>query len=380
MEKWTEMPATYVRVNLTAIASNVRAVLSRLGDSQLMAVVKGNAYGHGMVPVAECCIAAGAHWLGVSYVDEAVKLRAAGLTAPTLAFVPPTEAQCQAAVEHDVTVTITTETHLAWLREAASQTGKVATAQIFVDADLGRPSAGDNLVRLLQIAAGFPLLRITGVYTHFDSTDTSCVRSWLDIVKPGSELRAFAAVVKKLAQQHLGMEIVFHAAASSLFLTAPDSHLDLVRIGTLLYGQYPPGVPANKRNLDINPNTFELRSTIVAIDELLPGASVGYGREFVCRRPTRVATLPLGYAQGLSLLPASLARRQYSWWRCLGGKQRPLVVLIDGQGAPIIGRIGMDQCAVDVTDLPDIEVGQVVVVPTRRTVISPEVPRIYVKE
>jgi len=344
-----------------------------------MAVVKGNAYGHGMVRVAERCVDAGAHWLGVSYVDEAVKLRAAGVTAPTLAFVPPTEEQCRAAVVQDITVTIITEDHLAWLREAAAQTGKVATAQIFVDADLGRPSAGDDLVRLLQIAAGFPQLRITGVYTHFDGTDTSSVRSVLDIVKPGSELHAFAALVKKLAQQYLGTEILFHAAASSLFLTAPDSHLDLVRIGTLLYGQYPPNVPANKRNIDLNPHTFELRSTIVAIDEVPAGTAVGSGREFVCRRSTRVATLPLGYAQGLSLVPPFLARRRDTWWRRLASQQRPPVVLIDGQEVPIIGRIGMDQCAVDVTDLPGVEVGQTVVVPTHCTLISPDVSRIYVE-
>ncbi len=313
------MPATYVRVNLGAIAQNVRAILAQLCHTQLMAVVKGNAYGHGMVPVAKCCIAAGAHWLGVSYVDEAVKLREGNVTVPTLAFVPPTEEQCQIAVEHDVTVTITTEDHLAWLREAAAETGQVATAQIFVDADLGRPSAGDDLARLLQIAAGFPQLSITGVYTHFDGTDTSSVRSLLDVVKPGSELQAFAAVVKKLAQQHLDADIIFHAAASSLFLTAPDSHFDLVRIGTLLYGQYPPDVPADKHSLDLAPDTFELCSTIAAIDEVPAGATVGYGKEFVCRRPTRLATLPLGYSQGLSLLPVSLAQRRYTWWRRLVG-------------------------------------------------------------
>jgi len=373
------MPTTYVRVNLAAIASNVRAVLSRLDNSQLMAVVKGNAYGHGMVRVAERCVAAGAQWLGVSYVDEAVKLRAAGVTAPTLAFVPPTEEQCQVAVEQDITVTITTEDHLAWLREVAAQTGKVATAQIFVDADLGRPSAGDDLVPLLQIAAGFPQLNVTGVYTHFDGTDTSAVRGLLDVVKPGSELQAFAAIIKKLAQQYLAAPIIFHAAASSLFLTAPHSHLDLVRIGTLLYGQYPPDVPASKRNLDIAPDTFELRSTIVAIDEVPAGTTVGSGREFVCHRPTQVATLPLGYAQGLSPMPAGPTRRRDTWWRRLVGQQRPPVVLIDGEEVPIIGRIGMDQCAVDVTDLPGAEVGQTVVVPTHCTLISPDVPRVYIQ-
>jgi len=234
-------------------------------------------------------------------------------------------------------------------------------------------------VRLLQIAAGFPQLKITGVYTHFDGTDTSSVRGLLDVVKPGSELQAFAAVVKKLAQHYLGAQIVFHAAASSLFLTAPDSHLDLVRIGTLLYGQYPPDLPADQRNLDLASDTFELRSTIVAIDAVPTGTTVGSGREFVCRRPTRVATLPLGYAQGLSLVPAFPARRRNTWWRQLTSRQRPPVVLIDGEEVPIIGRIGMDQCAVDVTDMTEVEVGQMVVMPARRTVISPDVPRIYVE-
>jgi len=372
------MPATYVRVNLPAIAHNARQVLDRLGDkAALMAVVKGNAYGHGMVRVAQACAAAGAHQLGVSYVGEGVRLRQAGLTVPLLAFVPPTEQQCPAAVEHQITVTVTTEDHLAWLRAAAAETGQTARGQLFVDADLGRPSAGDDLVRLLEIAGGFPQLNITGVYTHCDAAWAAPGGTLLDVVQPGSELQVFAAAVKRLAREHLGAEILLHAAASAMVLTQPDSHLDMVRIGTLLYGQYPPGVAEKDCSLELDPDTFELCSTIVAIDELSAGAAVGYGREFVCRRPTRVATLPLGYAQGLSLLPASLAHKRYRWWRQLLDRPKQLVVLIDGQRAPIIGRIGMDQCAVDVTGLPQAQVGTVVTIPSRRTAISPDVPRIY---
>ncbi len=374
------MPATYVRVNLAAIAHNVREVLDRLDDQALlMAVVKGNAYGHGMVRVAQTCVAGGAHQLGVSYVREGVRLRQAGLSVPVLAFVPPTEEQCLAAVEHQVTVTITTEDHLAWLRAAAAQTGQTARGQIFVDADLGRPSAGDDLVRLVEIAGGFPGLEITGVYTHFDAAGAAPIRSLLDIAQPGSELRVFAAAVKRLAREHLGTEILFHAAASAMFLTPPSAHLDMVRIGTLLYGQYPAGVPEKDRALELDPDTFELCSTIVAIDELPTGAAVGYGREFVCRRPTRVATLPVGYSHGLSLLPASLARRRYRWWRRLLDRPAQPVVLIDGQRAPIIGRVSMDQCTVDVTEVPQAQVGAVVTIPTRRTVISPDVPRVYIE-
>ena len=374
------MAATYVRVNLSAIAHNVRQVLHRLGDkAALMAVVKSNAYGHGMTRVAQACVAAGAHQLGVSYVDEGVRLREAGLSVPVLAFVPPTEQQCLAAVEHQVTVTVTTEDHLAWLRAAAAQIGQTARGQIFVDADLGRPSAGDDLVRLLEIAGGFPELDITGVYTHFDGGGAAPIRSLLDIVQPGSELQVFAAAVKRLAREHLGTEVLFHAAASAMFLTQPLAHLDMVRIGTLLYGQYLVDVPAKDRALGLDPDTFELCSTIVAIDELPTGAAVGYGREFVCRRPTRVATLPVGYGQGLSLLPASLVRRRYRWWRQLVDRPEQPVVLIGGQRAPIIGRIGMDQCAVDVTEVLQAQVGTVVTIPTRRTAISPDIPRTYIE-
>ena len=373
------MPATFVRINLQAIAHNVRQVLSQLDDALLMAVVKGNAYGHGLVRVVQECVAAGAHWLGVSYVDEGVCLRAATVTAPILAFVPPTQEQCTLAVQHQITVTVTTEEHLAGLRTASEQMGETALVQIFVDADLGRPSAGDDLVRLIEIAAGFPQLQITGVYTHFDGVRAASVRTMLDVVQPHAELQVFAATIKKLARQYLGHDVLFHAAASATFLTEPPARLDMVRVGTLLYGQYPAGVPDKSRSLELNADTFELCSTIVAIDELPLGATVGYGQEFACRRPTRVATLPIGYAHGLSLLPKSLARRRHAWWRQLLGQQDQSGVVVDGRRAPFIGRISMDQCAVDVTDVPQAQVGTLVTIPTRRTVISPDVPRIYVE-
>ncbi len=373
------MPATFVRINLPAISHNVRQVLSQLDDALLMAVVKGNAYGHGLVHAAQQCVAAGAHWLGVSYVDEGVRLREDSVASPTLAFVPPTQEQCAVAVQRQITVTVTTEEHLAWLRTASEQMGETALAQIFVDADLGRPSAGDDLMRLIEIAAGFPQLQITGVYTHFDGVRAAPVRTMLDVVQPHAELQAFAATIKKLARQYLGRDILFHAAASATFLTQPEARLDMVRVGTLLYGQYPAGVPDKSRSLELNADTFQLCSTIIAIDELPSGAAVGYGREFICRRPTRVATLPIGYAHGLSLLPKSLARRRYAWWRQLLGQQDRAAVLVAGQRAPLIGRIGMDQCAVDVTDVPQAQVGTLVTVPARRTAISPDVPRIYVE-
>ena len=370
------MPTTYVAVDLEAIKHNLQQVRSRLADgSQLMAVVKGNGYGHGMVPVAQACAEAGADWLGVSLVDAGVQLREAGLELPILVFVPPLAEDCQLAVAQGLTVTVTTEEHLAWLREAAQATGQPALAHIYVDSELGRPSADEDLPRLIEIAAGFPQLQITGVYTHLDSTRQPAIQA-LDIIKPGTELQAFAATVKALGRQHLGTQLLFHAAASALFLQQPEAHLDMVRIGTLLYGQYPAVVSQKLRTLDLR-NTFELRTRIVGIAELPRGATVGYGKEFVCRRETRVATLPIGYAHGLSLIPESLARRRHCWWRRLLRERDTDYAIIGTQQVPIIGRIAMDQCCVDVTDVPEVQVGTEVVIPTRRVTISSTVPRCY---
>lgn len=370
------MPTTYVAVDLQAIKHNVREVCSRLAEgTSLMAVVKGNAYGHGMVPVAKACVEVGVDWLGVSSVDEGLALREAGVVAPVLVFVPPLTEECQPAVAETLTVTITTEEHLAWLRESARDAGRPALAHIYVDSELGRPSAGEDLPRLIEIAAGFPQLHITGVYTHLDNTRAPTVEA-LDVIKPGAELHAFAAAIKALGRQHLGTELMFHAAASGLFLLRPESYLDMVRIGTLLYGQYPPIVPQHLRTLDLR-NTFELRSKIVGIVQLPRGSPVGYGREFVCRRETRVATLPVGYAHGLALIPESLARRRYARWRQLLRSSAGPYALIGEHKAPIIGRIAMDQCCVDVTDLPEVQVGTEVAIPTRRVSVSSAVPRHY---
>ncbi len=370
------MPVTYVAVDLQAIKHNVREVKSRLAEhTSLMAVVKGNAYGHGMVPVAKACVAAGADWLGVSRVDEGLDLRQAGLAAPVLVFIPPLADECPAAVAQGLTVTVTTEEHLAWLREATESSDQPALAHIYVDSELGRPSAGEDLSHLIEIAAGFPQLHIAGVYTHLDSTWAPAVGA-LDVIKPGAELGAFGALVKAIGRQHLGRELVFHAAASSLFLLRPEYHLDMVRVGTLLYGQYPPTVPSKLCTLQLR-ETFQLRSKIIGIVTLPQGSPVGYGAEFVCRRETRVATLPIGYAQGLSLLPESLARRRFRWWRQLLRPLNKRYVIIAGQRAPIIGRVAMDQCCVDVTDISEAHVGTEVVIPTRRVTVSPAVPRCY---
>ena len=178
---------------------------------------------------------------------------------------------------------------------------------------------------------------------------------------------------------------MFHAAASGLFLESVGNHFDMVRVGTLLYGQYPDHTGAGVRTLDLRP-TFELRSQIVAVHWLPKRSRIGYGGEFVCSRGTRVATVPVGYAQGLAVVPESVARRMRftlrslrEAWQARRGRteQLPHAKIGAHDRAPIIGRVSMDQCCLDVTDIPQADRGIEVVLPVRRVLTSPGIPRVY---
>jgi len=364
---------TYVAVDYDAIKHNLTQVRGRLADGcKLMAVVKGNAYGHGLLPTVRACVEAGADMLGVSHLDEGLRLREAGLTAPVLVFLPLLEDECPQAVAQQLTVTVTSEAQLLALRAAAERGARTASFHIYIDSGLGRPSAGEQIPHLIKLSAPWPELSLEGVYTHFDPTRPVRSRlTLLDVLKPGAELQMLCSMVKALAREELRRDIMVHAAASTTFLDEPSSHLDMVRIGTLLYGQWP--AYARNRDLELR-DTFELRTHIIAIEELPPRARVGYGGEFVCRRHTRVGTLPLGYADGLGVAPASLTATFRKWLNSY--VKGPQHVLVTGKQAPIIGRVAMDQCAIDVTDIEEAQVGSEVVVPVRRLSVSPQIPRV----
>jgi alanine racemase len=153
----------------------------------------------------------------------------------------------------------------------------------------------------------------------------------------------------------------------------------LVRVGTLLYGQYPGAVPAAQQTLDLRP-ALELRSTIVGLANLDPGDTVGYGAELRCTRKTRAALLPVGYAAGLGTLPESLARRRWGglrgWARGRLHRGEGETATLAGQPAAFLGRIAMDWCCVDVTELPDATVGTEVTLPARRLMLDSSLPRL----
>lgn len=381
-------PVSYVRVHLGAIRHNLAQVRSVLAPAtRLCAVVKGNAYGHGAREVARTCAAAGADWLGVSTVEEGVLLREAGVTIPILVFLPPLPQECEAVVEHDLTATVVSVAQVLELQRAGQRQGKVAHAHVYEDLGLGRIGPSERVMDILEAAEPWPNLELSGLYSHFGPPGSGVDVDSLEWLHPGSTLRVFAAMVQEASRQVTERRLLFHAAASAMVLESPNLHFDMVRVGTLLYGQYPDHVPAKRRTLDLREG-FELRSRIVATHWVERGSRVGYGGEFVCRRRTRVATVPLGTSHGVGVVPQSVARR----WRWFAGAQVQLAYSRRGRQehqpqaqagsarVPVIGRVSMDQCCLDVTDCPEVGRGTEVVLPVRRTLVSPLLPRVYDEE
>lgn len=381
----TPTPATYVALNRGALRHNVAQVRSRLRDkSALCAVVKGNGYGHGAPQAARCCVDAGAAWLGVSTVAEGVALREAGLTEPALVFLPPLPEECEAAVEHDLTATVTRVEQVMELRREGERQGKRAVAHAYQDLGLGRLGPHDSLLDILEAAEPWPQVEVSGVYGHFGPPGSGVELDFLDWLRPAASLKVYAAMLAEAIRKITDRRLMFHVAASAMFLENPEHHFDLARVGSLLYGQYPDHVPQALRTLDLR-ETWELRSRIVEVHTVERGAKIGYGGEFVCRRETRVATVPVGLAHGLAVVPESVAGR----WRFFAKERlrarssrrglhgHLLRARIGSREAPLIGRVSMDQCSLDVTDLPDADRGTEVVLPARRVTTNPQIPRVY---
>ncbi len=331
---------TVAEINLDAVSANTRALKAWLGNAvELMAVVKANAYGLGAPAFAATALDSGATWLGVALVDEGVQLRQAGIRQPILVMGHAAPSEAGAAVAHHLTLTVNSIELAQALDNISFQYGVNSAVHLKLDSGLtryGRPAA--QLEDLADAVSRMPNLHIEGLYTHFASADEP------DLSFVVTQLERFNTVRHELAARGVHPSVL-HASNSAATITAPASHFNLVRCGLLLHGLYPSPTVAATSEINLSP-VLTIRSCVARLSEIGPGDTVGYGRTFVATRPTLVATVPIGYADG--------------YHRNLGGRAS---VLIGGQRAPLIGRISMDQCAADVTDIPAVsEADEVVLV------------------
>lgn len=360
----------WVEVDLSAIKHNVAQVRSLIGPNvRLMAVVKADAYGHGIVEPSKAIIDAGADALAVTRLDEAARLRAAGVASPILVFNPIQRDFVEEAVSLGVDITVCTAQLVSALDAAAREAGSTVRAHLKIDSGMGRlgvlPQDALSLAKTIDAAKNVSL---AATYTHLAAA------SERNISHAQDQLRQFRDAVDSISSAGIDPGVI-HAANSAAIIRLPDSHFDMVRPGTVIYGQYPSRhVP---HTLDLC-DTWRLKARVSFIKDVPTGRPIGYGGEFITRRPSKIAVVPLGWADGLTLTPESIARR--SVLRLAAARLRrepPLTIMIRGRKAPIVGRIAMQMCSVDVTDIPGAAIGDDAIIPARRVTTNPLIPRIY---
>lgn len=317
---------TYLELDHQALAGNVRAIRDRVGEAALCAVVKANAYGHGAVEVAKVALSQGASRLAVATVSEGVELRQAGISAPilVLGFTAPEEAED--LVRFELAATVISEESVAALDAAAQRQGKQALVHLKVNTGMNRLGVEPSeAVGLVEALSRFRSCALEGIFTHFHSADS-------DREATLAQLRAFQGVISQLEEKGLRPPLV-HAANSDATLNYPQSHFDLVRVGTALYGLQAGFKPV-----------LSWKSSVAHLNHLEPGETVSYGATYTAQGEREIAVVPVGWADGLA---------------AGAGKWKEL--LVHGKRAPIVGAITMDQCMVDVTGLGPVKVGDPVV-------------------
>ena len=328
------MNRVYLKIDLDKICNNINQVINKVGkETKVLAVVKGDAYGHGAIEVTKALSEIGTYGFAVATVGEALALRRAGITKPILIldFVFPN--QFETIIRNDIMLTIFQYGIAKELNEAAGEMGTIAHIHIKVDTGMGRigyipdEQSVDEICRIAQL----PNIEIDGIFTHFACADMT------DKTSMNNQYAKFRAFVEKLEERGINIPIK-HVCNSAAIIDMNDGFLNMVRSGIVTYGLYP-SEEVHKENLSIEP-AMELHSVVINIKTLHKGDTVSYGSTYVAEKPTVIATIPVGYADGYP--------------RLLSNKGS---VLIHGKRAKIVGKVCMDQFMVDVTDIPDVSIG-----------------------
>ncbi|MBI1878228.1 MAG: alanine racemase [Chloroflexi bacterium] len=325
---------TWVEINLEAIANNVRLLAQMAAPAKIMAVLKADAYGHGMIKVARTALNNGASWVGVATLGEAISLRQAGIEAPILVMSYLPAWQAHDAIAHNVSATIFTAEIARAFTRAAADLNQTARVHVKIDSGMGRLGLLPQDVLPFLQAIHRPGLEVEGIYTHFATADEP------DLSHAHEQLRRFNILLAELDAAGLRPPLI-HAANTAGLINLPEARFDMVRPGIGIFGLPPSAtlvLPPGFRS------ALTFKTTVGQVKTLPPNSPVGYGATYRTRGSETIAIIPVGYADGF--------RRGPRTW----GE-----VLVKGQRAPLVGRVSMDQCAINVTHIPNVRQGDEVV-------------------
>jgi alanine racemase len=328
-ESAASRPRAEIVVDLDAITHNVATLKRRVEGRQMMTVVKADAYGHGMVPVARAARAGGADWLGAATMEEALALRDSGDTGRIMTWLTVPGEDYRRAIEADLDVSAYTVAELAEISAAAREVGSQARVQLKVDTGLNRGGSSDALWPDLVAAAARAeqdgSIRVTGIWSHFACSDEP------DHPANDAQEQAFLAALKVVDAAGLTPE-VRHLCNSAGAVTRPSSWFDMVRCGIATYGLTPvPGVRTSAE-LDLVP-AMTVRGRLALVKRIPAGSGVSYSHTYVTAKDTTIGVVPMGYGDGV---PRSASSRA--------------PVLAAGRVRPVAGRVCMDQFVVDLED------------------------------
>lgn len=314
---------TYIEVHAAALRANFRAIRTHIGSVQVMASVKANGYGHGLVTVSRILEDEGVDGLGVAYIEEALELRSAGIQVPILVFGGLMKEQLVQYITSSIDVTASSVSKLEQIECAAAQLGRRARVHLKIDTGLERIGVHHySCQALFDAALNSKWCDIVGVYSHFAEVSRD------DMSLARLQLERFLEALRYF-ESRAPAPFIRHIANSGAVLCFPESHLDMVRPGLSLYGVYPHSSFQGVINLQ---PTLTLKSQVVFFKVVRQGSGVSYGHSWIAPRDTRVVTVPIGYGDG--------------YLRSLSNQAS---VLIRGERHPIVGRVCMDQLMVDIS-------------------------------
>ena len=327
----------WAEVNLDNIINNIKEIKKNINGEEIIAVVKANAYGHGAVDVAPVLIENGADRLAVAMLSEALELREAGIKVPILILGYTDVAFSEMLINNDIEQTVYSLDYAKELSKKAEALGKVAKIHIAVDTGMGRIGFLPNEKSVEEVVEISKLsnLRITGIFTHFSNADEQ------DKSYAHNQIEKFNSFINEIEKREVNLGLK-HISNSASIIDIEDAHYNAIRPGIILYGYYPSDY-INKDKLKLMP-ALSLKCQVIHVKELPKGEYIGYGRKFRTERDSVIATLPIGYADGY-----------------VRGLYEKAHVIINGKLAPVVGKICMDQCMVDVTDVGPVKVGDEVV-------------------
>jgi alanine racemase len=331
----------WAEINLSNFDYNVKSIIKKVGPGKdIIGVIKADAYGHGSIQCAQVLRENGVKIFAIATIDEAIRLRNAGAKEEIIILGLTPDMYADALLDYDITPVVCHSENAKAFSDAAAARGKVMKGLIAVDTGMGRIGyQADDLeggVEDVKKIAALPNFKIRGMFSHMSTADA------FDKTYSHQQEAKFNKFYTALTSY--GIDIPWRTLANSAsVMELPTVHFDAVRPGIILYGQYP-SHEVDKNQLDIKP-VMQVKANIMHLKDVPEGFSVGYGRKYISKAPAKIATINLGYADGYPRPYSSVAK-----------------VIVDGVVCPIAGNICMDQCMIDVTNVPNVKLGDEVIV------------------